>query len=283
MEGFNFFQLIWVFFIISALTPVIKQARLEGQRIRVIRELEKKRGSRVITMIHRQESLSILGIPLTRYINIEDSEQILRAVRLTPAEMPIDLLLHTPGGLVLASEQIAHAIKNHPAKVTVFVPHYAMSGGTLISLAADEILMDANAVLGPVDPQIGRYPAVSILKAISMKDANELDDETLILGDVAKKAVEQVKNRVYEILLEKLGEEKAKEIAAQLTEGQWTHDYPITCSELGKMGLPACGLLPNEFYELMDLFPQPMRSRASVQYIPLPYDSPGKGGNSTGR
>ncbi|MBS4021955.1 MAG: ATP-dependent Clp protease proteolytic subunit [Dethiobacter sp.] len=276
---FNFFQIIWVFFIISALSPAIKQARLEAMRLRVLRELEKKRGSRVITMIHRQESLSFLGIPLTRFINIEDSEQILRAVRLTPPEMPIDLLLHTPGGLVLASEQIAHAIKNHPAKVTVFVPHYAMSGGTLIALAADEIIMDANAVLGPVDPQIGRYPAVSILKAISRKDANELDDETLILGDVAEKAVNQVKNRVYEILLERMGEERAREMAAQLTEGQWTHDYPITCSELGTMGLPACGLMPKEFYDLMDLFPQPMRSRASVQYIPLPYDTPGKGGN----
>jgi ClpP class serine protease len=277
---FNFFQIIWVFFIISALSPMIKQARLESVRIRVIRDLEKKRGSRVITMIHRQESLSILGIPLTRFINIEDSEQILRAVRLTPPDMPIDLLLHTPGGLVLASEQIAHAIKNHPAKVTVFVPHYAMSGGTLIALAADEIVMDANAVLGPVDPQIGRYPAVSILNAISLKDANELDDETLILGDVALKAINQVKKRVFEILSEKMGEEKARSLAAQLTEGQWTHDYPITCSELGTMGLPACGIMPNEFYALMELFPQPMRSRASVQYIPLPYDTPTKGGNT---
>jgi len=43
--------------------------------------------------------------------------------------------------------------------VTVFVPHYAMSGGTLIALTADEIVMDPNAVLGPVDPQIGNMPA----------------------------------------------------------------------------------------------------------------------------
>ena len=277
MERFNFFQIIWIFFIISALSPVIKQARLESARIRLIRDLEKKRQSRVITMIHRQESLSILGIPLTRFINIEDSEQVLRAIRLTPDEMPIDLLLHTPGGLVLASEQIARAIKNHPAKVTVFVPHYAMSGGTLIALAADEILMDSNAVLGPVDPQVGRFPAVSILKAISSKDANELEDETLILGDVAEKAVKQVKRRVYEILRDRMGEEKATDLASQLTEGQWTHDYPITCDELTKMGMPACGLLPTEIYELMDHFPQPMRSRAAVQYIPLPYnDGPSK-------
>ncbi|MBS3948334.1 MAG: ATP-dependent Clp protease proteolytic subunit [Dethiobacter sp.] len=277
---FNFFQILWVFFIISALSPMFKQARLGAVRIRLIRDLERKRGSRVITMIHRQESLSLLGIPLTKYINIEDSEQVLRAIRLTPPEMPIDVLLHTPGGLVLASEQIAHAIKNHQAKVTVFVPHYAMSGGTLIALAADEIVLDGNAVLGPVDPQIGHFPAVSILKAIQVKDVNELDDETLILGDIAEKAIRQVKSTVIEILADKLGEESAREIAVQLTEGQWTHDHPITCRELSTMGLQACGILPKEIYELMDLFPQPLRSRASVQYIPVPYQKPDRGTKS---
>lgn len=270
-ENISFMNIIWLFFIISALSPAMKQARLEAARIRFMRDLEKKRGSRVITLVHRQESISLLGIPISKYINIEDSEQVLRAIRLTPSDMPIDILLHTPGGLVLASEQIANALKNHPAKITVFVPHYAMSGGTMIALAADEILMDGNAVLGPVDPQIGRYPAVSILKAVQSKDVNEVDDETLILADIAEKAIKQVKNRVYEILLDKLGEEKAREVAATLTEGQWTHDHPITCSEISMLGLPACGILPREIYELMDHFPQPMKTRPSVQYIPIPY------------
>ena len=270
-ENISFMNIIWLFFIISALSPAMKQARLEAARIRFMRDLEKKRGSRVITLVHRQESISLLGIPISKYINIEDSEQVLRAIRLTPSDMPIDILLHTPGGLVLASEQIANALKNHPAKITVFVPHYAMSGGTMIALAADEIVMDGNAVLGPVDPQIGRYPAVSILKAVQSKDVNEVDDETLILADIAEKAIKQVKNRVYEILLDKLGEEKAREVAATLTEGQWTHDHPITCSEISMLGLPACGILPREIYELMDHFPQPMKTRPSVQYIPIPY------------
>ena len=53
-----------------------------------------------------------------------------------------------------------------------------MSGGTLLALAADEIVMDINAVLGPVDPQLGKYPAASILEAVSRKEINEVDDET---------------------------------------------------------------------------------------------------------
>ena len=146
----------------------------------------------------------LLGLPFGRYIDIDDSEQLLRAIRLTPAEMPIDLLLHTPGGLVLASDQIAYALKRHDGRVTVIVPHYAMSGGTLVALAADEILMDPDAVLGPVDPQLGSlprgsWPAASILKALEQDNPNR-DDETLILGDVARKAIDQVRATVRELL-----------------------------------------------------------------------------------
>ena len=183
----NFASLIWLFFLFSALLPAWKQRQLEANRLKMVRRLEQQRGSRLITIIHRQEAISFLNIPLSRYISIEDSEQVLRAIRMTPPDMPIDILLHTPGGLVLATEQIAHAIRKHPAKVTVFVPHYAMSGGTLLALAADEIVMDINAVLGPVDPQLGKYPAASILNAVSQKVINEVDDETLILADMAKK------------------------------------------------------------------------------------------------
>ncbi|MCG0278520.1 MAG: ATP-dependent Clp protease proteolytic subunit [Thermanaeromonas sp.] len=259
-------SLIWLIFLISAFLPMLHQRRIEAARLRLIRSFEKKRGSRLITLIHRQESLSFLGIPLTRYINIEDSEQLLRAIRLTPEDMPIDLVLHTPGGLVLAAEQIAHAILKHKGKVTVYIPHYAMSGGTLIALAADEIVMDENAVLGPVDPQLGQYPAASILKVLAQKPINEIDDRTLILGDMARKAMDQVRESLIKILSEKMEPSKAEELATILSEGRWTHDYPITVEELQKMGLPVKVGLPREIYQLMELYPslQAAAHRSSI-------------------
>ncbi len=154
--------------------------------------LEKKHGSRVIVLIHRQESVNVLGIPVVRYINIDDSEDVLRAIRLTDKNTPLDFILHTPGGLVLAASQIAKAIKRHPAKTTVFVPHYAMSGGTLIALAANEIVMDPNAVLGPIDPQLGDFPAASVLKVVDAKPIGRIDDATLVLADQSKKAIAQI-------------------------------------------------------------------------------------------
>jgi ClpP class serine protease len=159
-------DILWLFFLVTALQPILRQKMLEARRLRVLNRFERARKSRVIALVHRQETMALLGFPLMRYIDVHDSEEVLRAIQLTSPDLPIDLILHTPGGLVLAAGQIAHALRYHKGKVTVFVPHYAMSGGTLIAMAADEIAMDDNAVLGPVDPQLGQTPAASILKVI---------------------------------------------------------------------------------------------------------------------
>lgn len=268
----DFFQLFWILFLLVSFLPMWRQRRIHSARLKLIHRIEQLRGSRVITLIHRQEAISLLGLPFRRFIDIEDSEAILRAIRYTPDNMPIDIVLHTPGGLVLASEQIARAIRKHPARVTVFVPHYAMSGGTLISLAADEIYLDENAVLGPVDPQLGNFPAASILKVVEQKPIQEVDDRTLIMADMARKARAQVEAVVYETIKDKMPDDKAREVACILTEGRWTHDYPLTCDQLRQLGLNIkCGL-PREIYQLMELYPQPAQRRPSVQYIPLPYE-----------
>lgn len=268
--SYGLFALLWLFFIITSLQPVIKQRMLDAARQRLLEQLERKRKSRVIALIHRQETMSLLGFPLVRYISIEDSEAVLRAIKMTDRDIPIDLILHTPGGLVLASEQIARALQKHPAKVTVFVPHYAMSGGTLIALAADEIVMDENAVLGPVDPQLGQHPAASILRVLERKPLSEVDDETLMMADIAEKAIRQVKRTVCELLRDKMTVEKAEEVAHTLASGVWTHDYPITVDEARELGLPISTEMPEEIYQIMALYPQTAQRRPSVEYIPAP-------------
>ena len=275
---FNFFDFIWVFFLLASLQPLWQKRQTETRRYQAISEFERQRNSRVILLIHRQESISLLGIPLSRYISIEDSEQILRAIRLTPPDVPIDLILHTPGGLVLATEQIARALIRHQGKVTVFVPHYAMSGGTMLALASDEIVMDENAVLGPVDPQLGTSPAASILKVLEDKPHSEIDDQTMIMADIARKAIAQVQRFVRTLLednipVQKINPEDIDTIIEKLTTGQVTHDYPITVEEATEMGLPITVGLPHSIYELMDLYPQAKAARPTVQYIPMPYQN----------
>ena len=266
-------DIFWLFFMLSALQPIIKQKLLEASRKRLISLIERERKSRVVLLVHRQETMGLLGFPLFRYIDINDSEDVIRAIHLTDPEIPLDLVLHTPGGLVLAATQIARAIFKHKGKVTVFVPHYAMSGGTLLALAADEIVMCEHAVLGPVDPQLGEYPAASILKAAHQKPIAEVDDKTLILADQAEKAIAQMRQEVSELLADKFPGEKAGEMARLMTSGTWTHDYPITFERARDLELRVSSDMPENMMRLMQLYPQPMRRQPSVEYVPLPYRS----------
>jgi ClpP class serine protease len=270
----DFGSLLWLFFLFQLFVPALQRQWLDLRRATAIRSIEKARGTRVVTMIHRQETMNILGFPVARYIDIEDSEQIMRAIRLTPDEMPIDLVLHTPGGLVLAAEQIAFALQRRKGPVTVMVPHYAMSGGTLIAIAADQLTLDPNAVLGPVDPQLGgvqsSYPAASIVKALQQPNPNR-DDSTLILGDVAEKALRQVRATVFDLLRDRKTEADAGRIADALSLGQWTHDYPLDVAELRRLGLEVREEMPREVYALMELYPQTKQQRPGVEFIPMPY------------
>ena len=278
--GFDIGFLFWLFLLLMIfLWPQYRLKALQGARLSLIRRLEKKLGCRVVTLIHRQERIGLFGIPFYRYIDIEDSEQVLRAIRTTPQDMPIAIIIHTPGGLVLAAAQIALALKDHKAKTIAIVPHYAMSGGTLIALAADEIWMDENAVLGPVDPQLsdprhGAIPAASLLKVVNEKGRDKIRDEYLILADIAEKAIKQMENLVYSLTKDRFGEEKAKELARIMVEGRWTHDYPITVEEVRRLGIPVKTEIPEEVYKLMELYPQPTAMRPSVEFVPTPYAPP---------
>src|ERR1700728_509204 len=203
-------DLFWLFFIFSAIQPMLRQKMLEAMRVRKISQLERERKSRVILLVHRQETMRFLGFPLARYIDINDSENVLRAIQMTDDDVPLDMVLHTPGGLVLAALPIAQAVRDHKSKVTVFVPHYAMSGGTLIALAADEIVMCKHSVLGGIDPQLGDSPAASLLKVVEQKPAAEIDDQTLIRADIGRKASAQVKQAAAGLLQRTLPTDRAE-------------------------------------------------------------------------
>jgi len=267
---------IWLLlFLLIFLIPMAQRNYLQMERRRVLTRLSKKRGTQVITLIHRQEVISFLGIPLARYIDIDDSEQVLRAIRGAQKDVPIDIILHTPGGLALAATQIAMALKAHPAKKTVLVPHYAMSGGTLIAFAADQIVMDPHAALGPVDPQLGDqqgvYPATSLLRVVGKKKLDEIDDKTLIYAEEAQKAMDQMKILLKKILASKCGEDKMDTIIEEFVSGKYTHDHPFMAEEAGSL-LGECVQtdVPEEVYELMKLYRMEVgRSRPGVEYVPL--------------
>jgi ClpP class serine protease len=219
-------------------------------------------------MIHRQEKAGLFGFSVGRHIDLEDAQTIIAAIKETPPDVPIDLILHTPGGLVLAAMQIARAVEAHPAKVTVYVPVYAMSGGTLIALAADEIVLGEFSVLGPIDPQIAGFPAASIVKARDSKPISDVWDLTVVLADVSEKALAQVKRGAVELLTPRIEKAAAEALADKLAGGHWTHDYALTADEAKQLGLPVKVGMPADVLELMKLYPQPVQ-RSGVEYLPI--------------
>jgi ClpP class serine protease len=261
-------SLLWIFFILASLQPAFQRQMLVIQRRRALSLISSQRQATVITLIHRQESLSLLGFPVVRYIDIDDSESVLRAIRETPDGRSIEIILHTPGGLVLAAQQIAAALARHDGKVTAVVSHYAMSGGTLIALAADEIIIDEHAALGPVDPQLGQYPAASLI-AVAERPGDH-DDQTLIMADVGRKAISQVEGFVSRLLEQRMAPAQARESARLLSTGVWTHDHPLQVTELNALGLPIKVGVPVLERALMALYPQPRGRTPAVEYVPSP-------------
>jgi ClpP class serine protease len=271
--SFDFSSLILVFFAIMLLQPLFTGRWYTVRRAQAIRAIERAHASRVITMIHRQERRSLFGFAMARQIDLEDAQTIIAAIKDTPEDMPIDLVIHTPGGIVLAAMQIARAVEAHKAKVTVYVPVYAMSGGTLIALAADEIVMGEFSVLGPIDPQIAGLPAASIVKARDSKPTGSAFDLTLILADVAEKALAQVKQGAIELLTPRMEQAAAEVLAAKLAGGHWTHDYGLTASEALAIGLPVKVGMPSEVMQLMTLYPQPVQ-QSGVEFLPVEIPRP---------
>jgi ClpP class serine protease len=269
----SIFDLLWIFFILSSLQPVIQRNMLAVARRRALTKISRERGATVITLIHRQETISFLGIPIVRHIDIDDAHSVLRAIRESPPGRTIEIILHTPGGLVLAASQIAKALADHQGKVVAVVPHYAMSGGTLIALSADEIVVDRHAALGPVDPQLGQYPARSLVDVARMP--GDHDDETLLMADVGRKALRQMNVLTEQLLGRYMDPVRARDVAELLSQGTWTHDHPLMGADLRQLGLPVRDGVPVEERLLMDLYPQPRGREGSVEYVPGGRPTPG--------
>ena len=232
------------------------KAEILAWRQRIIEEIEKERRTKVITMIHKKELWTEPGEEPE--IGIEDTETILQKMRKVPPDTPVDFIIHTPGGYALAAQMMAMAIKFHPSKVTVMVPFYAMSGGSLMSLAANEIRMEKYSVLGPVDPQIptpdGMYPAGSIATLVKTKPIQSITDRMVIMSDVANLEIENAKAFVIWLLQGKMDKEQAERVADFLARGYMSHATPITLDVARALGLNVVEGIPDKVYELFKTF-----------------------------
>ncbi|MFQ5910263.1 MAG: hypothetical protein ACE5IJ_06020 [Thermoplasmata archaeon] len=221
-----------------------------ARREQIIARMEKERKSKVVTLVHRREPwIKDKDYPA---IEIEDSEKVLLNIKRAGKSQPIDLILHTPGGVALAAQMIAIALKTHRGRVTVHIPFYAMSGGTLIALAADEIRMERFSVMGALDPQIDGLPSNSLVSILERKPIQAVEDKTIVLADIAKLSIVEVQEFIRWLLKRRMKAKEAKSLAEYLTGGYISHDEPISYDAIKGYGLPVKLGVPEIVYEFFD-------------------------------
>ncbi|HEV8360537.1 MAG TPA: hypothetical protein VGR28_08800 [Candidatus Thermoplasmatota archaeon] len=261
LTGWDLVALLVIFVAAWAVgVPRLRAARFRARRRALLEGLEREQGAMVLTLVHGKAPLSLLGWPLYSMIDMDDAEALLRGLR-RAGDRPVDIILHTPGGQYHASLQVARALRRHKARTRVLVPHVAMSGGTLIALGADEIVMDPDAVMGAVDPQVGDlvrgwHSAASWVK-VAREKGKEADDTTLALGDVSGKLLEGTRHAVRELVEGKVKDPEP--LLQRLVDGGLAHAYPLSPQELQALGLPVRTDLPPKVHDLMAMYRGPRR------------------------
>jgi len=224
--------------------------KILARRAQLVRELEQERGTRVLQLIHRKEPWS--ASDEDPEIVLEDSEVILQQVRETPRDKAIDFIIHTEGGLAFAADLIAMALKYHPGKVTVMVPFYAMSDGTYIVLAADEIMMQKCSILAPCEPIIDDMQANLIMGILKRKPIETISDGTILLAEAARMETDNAREFVKWLLSDKMGEDQAAQVASFLTGGFMASSTPITLDVARAIGLNVVEGVPEKVMQLFE-------------------------------
>lgn len=98
-------------------------------------------------------------------IHDDDKNGFMNVIHQMDRSLGLDLILHTPGGDTAATESIVHYLKTmFDSNIRVIVPQLAMSAGTMIACAANEIYMGKQSSLGPIDPQFNGIPAHGVIE-----------------------------------------------------------------------------------------------------------------------
>lgn len=199
----------------------------------------KTRGSVVIRIVHHE---------IDEYVDTDTAIEAIDIIRHAPDDAPIDIVLHTPGGIASATQQILHALKHHKGRKTAFVPYRAKSAGTMIALACDEIVMGSSAVLGPIDPQYAWMPAPILAGLTQQKSPDRISDEMMILSKMAQQAVDEARRFSCDYINDAHKTDGSCSLTNDLIGGGRNHDYPILPQEAAEFGLNVSTAMPEAAY-----------------------------------
>jgi hypothetical protein len=191
-------------------------------------------------------------------VNDSDKNGFMATIHELDRSKGLDLLLHTPGGNVAATESLVDYLRSMFDDIRVIVPQIAMSAGTMIALSADQVVMGKHSSLGPIDPQFGGLPAHGIVEEFNRARAEITADPSTIplwqpiiakynptlIGE-AEKAIEWADDMVRSWLKRWMFKDdanadvKAATILAELSSHAMTlsHDRHISAEKAKQLGV----------------------------------------------
>lgn len=108
------------------------------------------------------------GLGAATSVNDADKNGFMTVVHKLDRKKGLDLVLHTPGGEIAATESIVHYLKSmFGTNMRAIIPQLAMSAGTMMACACKSIIMGKQSSLGPIDPQLNGMAAHGILEEIN--------------------------------------------------------------------------------------------------------------------
>lgn len=113
-------------------------------------------------------------------VNDADKNGFMATIHELDRDKGLDLILHTPGGNVAATESLVDYLRSMFSSIRVIVPQIAMSAGTMIALSAESIVMGKHSSLGPIDPQFGGLPVHGIVEEFERARQDILNDPSTI-------------------------------------------------------------------------------------------------------
>jgi ClpP class serine protease len=202
----------------------------------------------VIEIIHDWSEFNLGPAGLPEYITFEQAFNIVRQIR-AAKDHPIAMVIHTMGGYSVPSDMIAKALSQHKGKKVAFVPYMAMSGGTVIALAADEISMGSAAALGAIDTQYAGWPASAFAFLKASKNIDYISDAYLMMVHISEQFERDAVSRAQKLV----NPAHDAKVASELIMGGRPHGETISVAEARELGVNVAKKeCPGEFYALVD-------------------------------
>ena len=154
---------------------------------------------------------------------------------------PFDIILHTPGGQIFYAQILSKIIKNYKSEVRAIIPFYAMSGGTMLALSCNKIVMGDFACLGPVDPQIGSlfsFGSAKSWKEVLKRKGRRANDSSIQMAYIGEQYTKTLRREVATLLSDKITDKDQLNVTAEiLTDGQLEHAYQLDRAKLADLGI----------------------------------------------